>query len=270
MAGVTALLLAGSRPGIDPLAAHFGTSSKALVPLAGEAMLSRVARALVEHPAIASVIVLAQGDHALMAHPDTSWMKDHPAIRFEAGGDSVSGAVAEALERHPGGYPFLVTTADHGLLDRAILDGFIGRAESLDVDLAFGMVERRVLEAAYPGNRRTWVHFRGGSYSGANLFWMASPAALNALGLWRTIEHQRKRGWAIIRAFGPLMLVAVALRIVTLAGALRWAGRRLGLRAATIEMPIAEACIDIDKVEDHVLATRILAARGPDIATIRS
>lgn len=267
MASLTALLLAGSRPGVDPLAAHFGAPSKALVQLGGEAMLSRVARALVEHPAIGSVIVLAQDDHALTGHSDTGWMKDHPAIRFEAGGNSVSGAVVDALERHPGGYPFLVTTADHALLDGAILDAFIGRAKSMDVDLAFGMVERGVLEAAYPGNRRTWVHFRGGSYSGANLFWMASPAALNALGLWRTIEHQRKRGWAIIRAFGPLMLVAVALRIVTLAAALRWAGRRLGLRAAAVEIPIAEACIDVDKPEDHELATRILKSR--DIATIR-
>jgi GTP:adenosylcobinamide-phosphate guanylyltransferase len=233
-------------------------------------MLSRVAKALVEHSSIGSVIVLAQADHALMAHPDTAWMKDHPAIAFEAGGGSVSAAIADALERHPGRYPFLVTTADHALLDRAILDAFISPAARAGADLAFGMVERRVLEAAYPGNRRTWVHFRGGSYSGANLFWLASPRALNALRLWRTIEHQRKRGWAIIRAFGPLMLAAVALRLVTLSGALQLAGRRLRLTAAAIEIPIAEACIDIDKPEDHALATRILAARGPDIATIRS
>lgn len=269
MAGITALLLAGSRPGVDPLATHFDAQSKALVPLAGEAMLSRVARALVDHPRVVRVIVLAQADHALTVHPDSAWMADHPAIRFEHGGDSVSVAVASALEGHSDFYPFLVTTADHGLLDHAMLDAFIGPAEQAGTDVAVAVVERRVLEASYPGNKRTWLRFRGGSYSGANLFWFANPRALNALRLWRTIEQERKRGRAIVAAFGPLMLAAVALRLLTLSSALRLAGRRLGLSATAVELPIAEACIDIDKVEDHALAERILAARGPDIATIR-
>jgi GTP:adenosylcobinamide-phosphate guanylyltransferase len=266
---VTAILLAGSRPGEDPLALAFRTPAKALVPLAGEAMLSRVARALVGHPRIGRVVILTQADLALTAGADTAWMANHPAISFEHGGDSVSAATAAALMRHPGAYPFLVTTADHGLLDAAMLDAFIDAAERSGADVAVAVVERRLFRAAYPGNRRTWLHFRGGSYSGANLFWFANSHALDALKLWRTIEQQRKRGRAVVAAFGPLMLGAVALRLLTLPGALRRAGRRLGLTAAAVELPIAEACIDIDKVEDHALATRILAERGPDIATIR-
>ena len=56
---VTALLVAGRRPGIDPLAQHFGVQDKALIAIDGEAMLSRVARTLVDHPALARVVVLA-------------------------------------------------------------------------------------------------------------------------------------------------------------------------------------------------------------------
>jgi GTP:adenosylcobinamide-phosphate guanylyltransferase len=261
MIPITVLLLAGSRPGTDPLAAEFGVSSKALVPLGGEPMVSRIAKVLAEHPLVGRVIVLAQAGHALTGQADTRWIAAHPHISFEHGGDSVSAAVAEALERHPEGYPFLVTTADHGLLDSAMLDAFIGPAAGSGADVAVGVVERRVLEAAYPGNRRTWLKFRGGSYSGANLFWLASPRALNALRLWRTIEQERKRGRAIVAAFGPLMLAAVGLRLLTLHRALAWAGRKIGLAAAAVELPIAEACIDIDKAEDHALATGILAAR---------
>lgn len=274
MTPVTAILLAGSRPGGDPLADAFGAAAKALIPLAGEPMISRVAWVLLAHPRIGEVIVLAQADHPLTADPGTAWLADHPRVRFEHGGASVSDAIIEAIERLPGGYPFLVTTADHGLLDAAMLDAFIGPAETAGTDVAVAVVERRVLEAAYPGNRRTWLHFRGGSYSGANLFWFADARALGALRLWRGIEQQRKRGRAIVAAFGPAMLAGVALRLLTLGGALRRGGRRLGLTAAAIEMPMAEACIDIDKVEDHALATRILAARGdgagPDIATFRA
>jgi GTP:adenosylcobinamide-phosphate guanylyltransferase len=268
VSGLTALLLAGQRPGTDLLAAHFGMPLKALVPIAGEAMLSRVARTLVDHPAIARVIVLAQDPAALTADADTAWLAQHAAIAFETAGASVSGAIIDAVGRHPQGYPFLVTTADHPLLDAAMIDAFLAPARAAGTDIAVGLVEKRVLEAAYPGNKRTWLRFRGGAYSGANLFLLAAPPALAALNLWRTIEQQRKKGRAVIGAFGPLILLGVALRLFSLRSALIRAGHRLGLTAAAIEIPIAEACIDVDKPADHALASEILRAR--DIATIRA
>ena len=270
MSGVTAILLAGSRPGVDPLAAAFSATLKALVPVAGEAMLSRVARTLVDHPGIARVIVLAQAPAALTDHPDTIWLESHDKILFEPAGASVSGAIADALERHPGDYPFLVTTADHPLLDRAMIDAFVIPALDAGADVAVGVVERRVLHAAFPGNRRTWLRFRGGAWSGANLFLLATPAAAKAIDLWRTIEQDRKKGRAVIGAFGPAILLGAALRLLTLQGALRRAGRRLGLSATAIALPMAEACIDVDKPADHALVSNILERRARDIATIRA
>ena len=259
---VTALLLAGNRPGGDPLAQAFGVASKALVPLAGKAMVARVARVLLEHPRIARIVILAQADVPLADGDDTRWLAADPRIAFEHGGASVSMAVAAAIERHGARYPFLLTTADHALLTPAMLDALIAGAEARGADVAVGLVERRTLLAAYPGNRRTWLRFRGGAYSGANLFWIASPAALPALRLWRTIEQRRKRGRAVIAAFGPWILAGVALRFLGLEGALRRAGRRLGLAAAPVVLPQAEACIDVDSVADHALAETILAARS--------
>ncbi|TVV75061.1 nucleotidyltransferase family protein [Sphingomonas solaris] len=268
--GLTALLLAGNRPGVDPLAAAFGVAVKALVPIAGETMLSRVARTLVDHPAIGRVIVLAQDPSVLTDHTDTRWLESHPAIFFEPAGVSVSAAIHDALERHGGGYPFLVTTADHPLLDTATIDAFLSPAQASGADVAVGLVERRVMRVAFPDNQRTWLRFRGGAYSGANLFLLSGTKALAALRLWRTIEQQRKKGRAVIGAFGPVILLGVALRLLSLDGALARAGRRLGLTAKAIPLPIAEACIDVDKPADHVLATAILERRARDIATIRS
>jgi GTP:adenosylcobinamide-phosphate guanylyltransferase len=58
--GWTAIVLAGQRPGIDPLAAHFGTEWKAMVSVAGEAMLTHVVRSLRASPEITRIIILAQ------------------------------------------------------------------------------------------------------------------------------------------------------------------------------------------------------------------
>ena len=46
MTGLTALLLAGRRPGVDPLAATRGETLKALIPVAGTPMVARVAATL--------------------------------------------------------------------------------------------------------------------------------------------------------------------------------------------------------------------------------
>lgn len=256
------MLLAGRRPGTDPLAAHFGVADKALIPIAGEAMLSRVVRALVDHPAIGRLIVLTQAGEALAAHSDTRWLADHPKLDFEASGGSVSQGIADALARHAGDYPFLVVTADNPLLSHATIDAFLAGAAG--ADLAAGVVERRTLLSRYPQSKRTWLKFRGGAYSGANLFWLAGPQVAPVLALWRTIEQERKRGRAVIGAFGPLMLAGVALRLLTLHRAIALAGRRFGLGARAIVIPVAEACIDVDSVADHALVERILKGRDEE------
>jgi len=256
--GIQAILLAGSRPERDRLAEAFDVPAKALVPILAEPMVSRVARVLVDHPGIGRLIILAQDPDLLASWSGNQWMGAEAKIRFEQAGVSVSEAIAAALDRHPDDYPFLVTTADHALLDHAMIDHFLAAAAGADV--AAALVERRTLLAAYPESRRTWLKFRGGAYSGANLFLFGSPRALEALALWRRVEGERKRARAIVGAFGPLILAATALRILTIHQALGWAGSRLGIIARAVELPMAEACIDVDTPSDHALVTQILSA----------
>ena len=65
-----------------------------------------------------------------------------------------------------------------------------------------------------------------------------------------------------MRAFGPTLLVAYLLRLCTLDQAMALASRRLGLRAVAVQIPIAEAAIDVDKPADLDLVESILAAPG--------
>lgn len=261
---ITALVAAGRRPGTDPLAAAYGVEDKALIEIAGAPMLAHVLRTLVAHEAIGAIRVLCQDPERLRAHPAIAALADaEPArIGFAAGGDSVSQAVSNAIAADPAGFPFLLTTADNVLLDRAMLDHFIAVAKGADA--AAAVVARSVFVARFPEARRTWLRFARGAYSGANLFWFGSGKARRALDLWRTIEQDRKRGRAVIAAFGMPILIGTAVRILSLRRAVAMAGKRLGLKAAAVELPFAEACIDVDKPEDHALAERLLAMRkGP-------
>ncbi len=259
-APVTALLLAGRRPGVDPLGAAYGVADKVLIRIAGEAMLSRVARQLVDHPRIAKVVVVAQDPSALMQDEKTQWMAAHPNVTSLAGPASVSAAVAQAIAAEGG--PLMVTTADNVLLSAAMIDHFLASAAGYDV--AAGAVERQVLLMRYPQSQRTWLKFRHGWWSGANLFWFAGPQVRPLLDLWGGIEQDRKKGWKIIASFGPVLLLGAALRLLTGPEAVERAGRKLGLRAALVPMPQAEACIDVDKPSDVEQVEAILGGPAAD------
>ncbi len=255
----TAIVLAGQRPGVDPLAEHFGQSFKALIDVAGEPMLSRVMRTLAGRSDVGRIIMLAQQAEALLDHPATAWMREDRRIEPRDCGSSVVQAILDTLADNAGAYPFLLTTADNVLLDDRMIDHFLAGVSGFD--LAAALVERRVLEAAYPGNRRTWLPFRGGAYSGANLLWLGSPAALEALAVWRGIEQQRKKARAVLGAFGLGLALMIGLRLLNLDQAVARVGRRLHLKAKAVALPFAEACIDVDKVSDHEMVEAILAAK---------
>lgn len=259
MTKITALLLAGSRPGSDPLAQAAGVPVKPLAPVAGDPMINYPARTLLAHPAIGQLVILTQTPELYMANPATAWLGDHPQVRFEASGSGIASTLLGLLDRPDMPFPLLVTTADHVLLDADMLDQFV--AEGQGADIAVAMVERATLLARYPSSRRTWLKFRDGWWSGANLFWFGSAKARPVIALWQEVEQDRKKGWKILAAFGPLVLVGALLRLLGLRSGITRIGRRFGLNARLVAMHKAEACIDADKVEDVTLIEEILRHR---------
>jgi GTP:adenosylcobinamide-phosphate guanylyltransferase len=254
-------LLAGQRPGQDPLAAHFGEELKALVSVHGRPMLDHMLDILPHVSGARRIFVLAQQAETLADHMGAAWRATHPSVIFRACGPSISGTLIDLMAADDAAFPLLVTTVDNILLTPEIIAHFLESCRLDDADVVAGVVEALTLRAAYPANKRTWLKFRGGAYSGANLFWFASARALPVLHLWRTIEQDRKKGRAIIGAFGLPLLLGAGLRILSLAQALAIAGKRMQIRAKACVLPFAEAAIDVDKPADHDLATRILAQR---------
>lgn len=250
----TAIVLAGQRPGVDPLAEHFGQAWKALISVDGKPMVTRVLETLHAAPEIGRIVVLAQ-QPAVLQHA------------VEAGGGAtiitssagISDSIRQTAGREEAPWPVFVTTADHPLLTPEIVAAFLAQAEGCDV--AIGMVERRVLEAGYPDNRRTWLKLRDGHWSGANLFALNTAATRSALDLWAEVEQDRKKVWRLFLRFGPWLAARALTRTIGLERALVKAGKRLGLSAKLVAVPFAEAAIDVDKPSDHALAETILRAR---------
>ncbi|HEY4070907.1 MAG TPA: NTP transferase domain-containing protein [Sphingomicrobium sp.] len=251
----TAVVLAGSRPGRDAFAEQFRTDLKALVPVGGAPMVRRPVRALLQSDGIAKVLVLSQSHDRIAAV-----LPDDPRVQVQESQGTIAETMLGLISNNRTQWPLLVTTADHALLDSTTVEEFCRECEGADV--AIGVVERKNLMRRLPTTRRTWLKFRGGAYTGANLFALRSPDVRPAVELWRSVEQDRKKAWRVISLLGPTALVAVALRLVSLDEVLAQLGGRFGLTLKAVRLSNPLAGVDVDKAEDHALAEAILEGRA--------
>ncbi len=244
---INALILAGSRGGADPLADHAGVSDKALIRIAGTTMLERVVVAL-RAAGVARIAVSANA----------------PAVRAEAqrlGAEPIDAAAGPSLSTLRGlqalGAPLLVTTADHALLRPDWVCDFLSDVPA-DCDVAALLARRDAIERDAPPTRRTYLRFADGAWSGCNLFLCRTPAAEAAIGLWMSVEQDRKRPWRIVRRLGIGTLLRYAGGRLTLDAALGRLGATVGVRAVAVAARNGLAAVDVDKPADLDLVRGLL------------
>jgi GTP:adenosylcobinamide-phosphate guanylyltransferase len=247
--GFGALVLAGSRGGVDPVAAYAGVSHKALIVLDDQTLLARVAHAL--RDAGATRIAVSVSDDAVRSHATELGL----TVLTAAAGPSLS--VREGIEAL--GAPLLVTTADHALLQPEWITRFLADVPP-QADVAALLARQDVVESAAPGTRRTYLRFADGAWSGCNLFHFATPGSVAALDLWAQVEADRKRPWRIVRKLGIGTLLRYMSGRLTLVAAIAHLGRLAGLNAAAVSTPFGLAAVDVDKPADLDLV-RTLTAR---------
>jgi GTP:adenosylcobinamide-phosphate guanylyltransferase len=252
---IATLVLAGSRPGADPLLEGSSITSKALLPIGGKPMLAHVLAALRDSPEVGPITVVAQDTSPLAADPQIAAAAQ--MVYWSNANGSIADAVSTALDSAAG--PLFVTTADNVLLTPAMVAQFL--AEGAGSDVAVGLVSRRAVEQAGYSSARTWLKFRRDQWSGANLFRLGGPQVLPLVEFWRSLEQDRKKGMKIVGAFGPALLVAALLRLTDIHAFAARVAARFGLSGKVVAMAAAEACIDADKPSDIPVIEAILAAR---------
>lgn len=250
-AGLTAVVLAGTRPGGDPLAQHNGVTHKALLQIDGATMLTRVVRALAAVPQVARIVVVTERADLLQTLPDV----EKPVSMLQAA-RGPSASVALAL--HSLGPPLLVTTADHALLQSEWVQEFLA-AERGDADAMVGLARREAVMSAAPGTLRTWLHFSDGDYSGCNLFLLRTAATQGILTLWQELEAARKRPLTLLRRLGLSYVLRYRMGRLTLEAALARLGQLCGARLRPVILSDGRAAIDVDKPEDLVLVRQLAA-----------
>lgn len=238
---ISAIILAGTRPGGDPLAGAEGKPHKALIELEGRSLLERVSAALKDVPLQAVAVSCDEGPVAAEAR--CLGLATLPT------GKGPSESVAIAMEQL--GTPLVVTTVDHALLQSAWVRDLIENTSG-DADVGIMLAERSVVERAMPNTKRTYLRFADGQWSGCNLFYLRTEAALAAVDTWRAVEADRKRPWRIASRLGLNTLLAYAFGRLTLAQGIARLGLRIGIEARLVPASNGLAAVDVDKPQDLV------------------
>ena len=259
------VILAGERPGGSPLSQVFDVPASVMVPVAGTPCLTHVMRAITDSKVAdggvicgpsADAVASSEQLQALLEHPDYTWL------------EQATGPAASALSalQKLGQFPALLTAGDHALLTAEIIDDFCHQAvqhsDTGNYDLVIGFVPYALVKATWPQSRRTVLKFSNGQFCGSNLFAIMNPSARMALEFWRQAEADRKHPWRIARRFGFIALLRYLFRRLTLEEALQALSEAAGCRIGHVEVGYARAAVDVDSVEDQLLAEKILSETG--------
>lgn len=254
-----AVVLAADRTGKDPITQHSGSACKAFAPVAGVPMIIRVLDTLQACDLI-STIILCGPPESLHEHcPELKQRIASGRVTWLPNLDSPSRSAEHGLNHIPPDTPVLVTTADHALLTPAIVRDFLQNAAVTPCDAAVGTVSETALSAAFPGCKRTIIRLRDGGFRGCNLY------AFNQRGralvrFWRQAEDLRKRPWRLIgKVLGLKTVFLYLIGQLTSQQGLAAVSEKSGVNIRLVMLDDARAGIDVDKVQDLMLAESILS-----------
>jgi hypothetical protein len=107
------------------------------------------------------------------------------------------------------------------------------------------------MEARFPRSKRTFVPFKGGRYSGGDVFLIDMAAAKGNVELFRSLTGSRKNYLAQAQMLGLNFIIRFLLRLMTVDEAAERARQRMNLNARVVVTRFAELGMDLDKPHQY-------------------
>jgi hypothetical protein len=234
-----------------------GVPLKALVPVAGEAMIGRVLRVAAEAFPDSPLFVSVEDFAIIAAEPTVARLHAEGRLAAVGAEHHIVDSVVEASATT--GFPLILCTADNVLMS---VEGFQAIAEAgaaPGVDGVVMMAEKADILAAHPDGQRRFYAFRGGAYSNCNLFWISGERSFRGLESFRYGGQFAKRKMDAVRALGLTSLLLYLSGLVTIEGMFRHFSRRFGLCIVPLIARDGRLAIDVDNERTHRVAEEILA-----------
>jgi len=241
---VVAVITAGWSPEeIDPLVEYTQGKPKALIPIAGKPMITYVVDALTGSRYIQHMTIVG-------LDPAAGVQFSVPVRYVPDAGDllaNVEAGLQYAIDNYPDTDAVLLSSSDVPTITSPIVDAFIEECFRTDHDLYYSIIARPVMEARFPGSRRSYVHLREEDFAGGDLLLIRPSIGFSQRELWRNLARARKNALKQARMFGLWPFLKLITRHLSLAEAERRFCKVLNIRGRAVPFPYAEVGMDVDK-----------------------
>ena len=227
----------------DPLYTYSHGDSKALIDVAGKPMIQWVLDALGNAKQVDNVIIIGLS-------PKSGVTCKKPIHYVSNQGRMLANIVAgvnKALEINKRTKYVLVVSSDIPTLKSEMVDWLINTCMETKDDLYYGVCPRDVMEARFPGSKRTYTHLKDMDVCGADMNLTHVRMTTEHLDMWESLIGSRKSPLKQAGIIGFGTLFALFTRRLTLEDAVKRVCDRIGIKGRAIVWPYAEPCMDIDK-----------------------
>jgi hypothetical protein len=217
---------------------------KAMVDIAGKPMIQWVLDALTQSTVIENVVIVGLTEKSgvtcgkpLHYIPNQGKMLDN----LRAGAEKVVAINRKA--RH-----VLLVSSDIPAITGEMVDWVVNESMRTDDDIYYNIITRDVMEARFPGSRRTYTRLKDMDICGGDMnVGRLALLTTDDTGLWERITNARKSPLKQAGLIGFDTLFLLLLRKLTLEKAIANIMKRLKITGRAIVCPYAEVGMDIDK-----------------------
>jgi GTP:adenosylcobinamide-phosphate guanylyltransferase len=239
-----AVILAGGIPQPDePLYTYTKGDPKALTDIAGKPMIQWVLDALSDAKHVDNVIIVGLS-------PKNELACKKPVYYLSNQGRMLANivlGVKKSMELDKKTKYVLVVSADIPALKPEMVDWLVETCMETKDDLYYGVCTREVMEARFPGSKRTYTKLKGIELCGADINITHVRMAIEHLDMWESLIGTRKSPLKQAGIIGLGTLFRVVTRSITLDDLVETVCKRIGIKGRAIVWPHAEACMDVDK-----------------------
>ena len=227
----------------DPLYTYSHGDSKALIDVAGKPMIQWVLDALGESKHVDNVIVIGLS-------PKSNITCKKPLHYLSNQGRMLSNIVAgvnKSLELDKKTKYVLVVSSDIPTVKPEMVDWLVEKAQETQDDLYYGVCNKEVMEARFPGSKRTYTKLKSIELCGADMHVSHVTMATEHLDMWESLIGNRKNPLKQASIIGLGIFFQVLTRSITLDDLVAKVSERIGIKGRAIQFPYAEPCMDVDK-----------------------
>jgi molybdopterin-guanine dinucleotide biosynthesis protein A len=230
---------------------------KSMMMIAGKPMIQWVLDALSRSTSISRVIVVG-------LPPETDLACAHPMSLLHNTGSMIGNIRAGAAEGRllePGESHALLATGDIPALRSETVDWMTCQFKDPEQDIYYTLVERKALEAEFPGARFSYYHLKDMQVVSGQVRCFRLDAALEESPLWKRLSTSGGGPFRQASILGYDATLFLMLRQLSLKAAESAVCKRLGIKGTAVLCPYPEIGMDVDRPAQLEIMREYLSRR---------